>query len=64
MSEIRYWKPYIFLLPIEDQIEIAKEMMNSPKPDREALRKKADELEQKIYEERIREGYVYPGGTK
>ena len=57
MSEIRYWKPNLSALPLEDRIAIAKAILNTPKPDREALRKKADELEQKIYEERIREGY-------
>ena len=52
MSEIRYGKPNMNNLPYELGKAIFEEMDNSPKVDREALRKEADELERYIIETR------------
>lgn len=55
MSEIRYGKPSMTNLPYELGKSILEEMLNAPKLDWEAMKKKADEMEARMYDSRIEE---------
>ncbi|MBQ6492527.1 MAG: hypothetical protein IJI92_01475 [Erysipelotrichaceae bacterium] len=59
MSEIRYGKPSMTNLPYELGKSIFEEMDNSPRVDREAIRKEAEAFEKKVIEERKKNGYDY-----
>ena len=55
MSGTRYGKPSMTNLPYDLGKRIFEEMLNSPKPDREAMKKKAAEMEARMYASRLEE---------
>lgn len=55
MSKIGYGKPSMNDLPYELGKSILEEMLNAPKPDWQAMKKKADEMEARMYASRIEE---------
>ncbi|MBR5341367.1 MAG: hypothetical protein IK151_05525 [Erysipelotrichaceae bacterium] len=59
MSEIRYGKPNMNNLPYELGKAIFEEIRNSPRVDREAIRKEVEEFKKRVIEERRRKGYDY-----
>ena len=59
MSEKRYGKPSMTNLPYELGKSIFEEMDNSPRVDKEAIRKEVEEFKKKVIEERKRNGYKY-----